>query len=195
MKSKGKFAYLDICDDIIIQILDIQRQNHHLRNTRRTPSDKDVSLLLGNVIASSKSSIVLDQNTTKSFPCSSFNNANDRKLDQQIPPVILEAGNPIPFHIKSEPFFEEENNSYRIDTSTASDYSGQRREQEPAAAAQEHDLEEQSEDAMRKKYLQLQIRNLQIVNYKGMLEVIKLERELGIARTEIPQSLNMNFNL
>lgn len=195
MKSKGKLVHMNICDKIIIQILDIQRQNHHLRNSKRTNSDHDVRVLLENEIASSKSSIEHDQSAMKSLAYSSFNGATeDSKADvsdHQIPEVIIaEDKNSIfePFHVKAEPFCEEDENSYRANADTPN-----ANECEQPVQQRTDDLGEQSEEEMRRKYLKLQIRNLQIVNYREMLQVIKLERELGIARSELPRSFNFNL--
>lgn len=193
MKSKGKVVYLDICDKIIIRVLDIQRQNHHLRNSKRTSSDHDVRLLLDNEIASSKSSMELEQSAMKSLRYSSNNTSNEEAntsalSDQQIPEIVMKASNFEPSQVKSEPLCEEEVNSYRFDTNNSTD-----NESDPHVQQKTDDLEEQSEDEMRKKYLKLQIRNLQIVNYKEMLQIVKLERELGIARSELPRSYHFNM--
>lgn len=181
---------MNICDNIIIQILDIQRQNHHVRNSKRTNSDRDVKLLLENEIASSKSSVELDQSAMKSLAYSSFNGATEESK-AQIPEVVLtEERNYTfePFQVKTEPFCEEDDHSYRANSDTPNV-----NECDQPVQQKTDDLEEQSEEEMRRKYLKLQVRNLQIVNYKEMLQVIKLERELGIARSELPRSFNFNL--
>lgn len=196
MKSKGKVVYLDICDKIIIRVLDIQRQNHHLRNSKRTNSDHDVSLLLDNEIASSKSSMELEQSAMKSLGYSSNITSNEETntsplIDQQIPEIVMKTDFE-PFRVKSEPLCEEDDNSYRFDATNSPELSDSP-ECDPHVQRKTVDLQEQSEDEMRKKYLKLQIRNLQIVNYKEMLQVVKLERELGIARSELPKSYHFNM--
>lgn len=189
MKSKGKQVYLDLCDKIIIQVLDIQRQNQHLRNSKRTNSDHDVRVLLDNEIASFDSSMKVAPDEMRSFHYSSFDGASEDNAN--VSNAVSEPDGTKPFQvlpIKEEPVYEEETNSYRLETNTPDndqDY--------PPLPQKTDDLEEQTEDLLKQKYLKLQIRNLQIVNYKEMLQVIKLERELGIARTELPKSFNFNL--
>lgn len=196
MKSKGKLVYLDVCDKIIIKVLDIQRQNHHLRNSRRTNSDHDVSVLIDNEIASSKSSIELERKQSaihmESSGYSSFDSTGGNEAHQQLlaDAVAVEIPPLEDFPIKEEPLGEVNDNSYRFYANTPTDTAD---ECDPHVQPKTNDLEEQNDDSLKKKFLKLQIRNLQIVNYKEMLQVIKLERELGIARSKLPESFNFDL--
>lgn len=165
MKLKGNQVYLDVCDKIIMKILEIQRENNHLRNSKRSRYNSDVGILLDS--ASLGDSMEVDLNAVKSLCYSPTANTNEtfQTESSEIPAQPILRLLPI----KDEPLNIEAT------------------EIGPSNAEPHNSLEDDTEENLRKKYLKLQIKNLQIVNYKETLKVIKLERELGISRTEIPK--------
>uniref|UniRef100_T1GAM1 Regulatory protein zeste n=1 Tax=Megaselia scalaris TaxID=36166 RepID=T1GAM1_MEGSC len=75
MKLKGNQVYLDVCDKIIMKILEIQRENNHLRNSKRSRYNSDVGILLDS--ASLGDSMEVDLNAVKSLCYSPTANTNE----------------------------------------------------------------------------------------------------------------------